>query len=209
MRHRPALGGRQAGLGADGAGGQVEQGAADQRGGVLADLEQAQVDDHDAAVGDQLPEVDRGDRLADDLAGGPRGQVLVHLGLDRVDDLQAQARIERLEVGLEPVRDHGVAGLFQDLVCGSRGGTSSAGTSSTVCWAARPRWGSSRQSAWLASNRAMSAKRKASSMRGPQKASNSRRKMRRALPTAWSRSQPRPTSSRLRPNGRRWLAMSR
>ena len=43
---------------------------------------------------------------------------------------------------------------------------SSAGTSSTVCWAARPRCESSRQNASLASNRAISATRKASSMRG-------------------------------------------
>src|SRR5260370_22701620 len=53
---------------------------------------------------------------------------------------------------------------------------SRSGTSSTVCCKPRPAIGSVRQIASLASNRAMRAKRKASSMRGPQKALNSRRK---------------------------------
>jgi hypothetical protein len=46
------------------------------------------------------------------------------------------------------------------------------------------------QIASLASNRAISANRNASSMRGPQNASNSRLKTRSAFPTAWSRFQP-------------------
>jgi hypothetical protein len=113
-RDRAPFFGRERRLSTDGTRGQVEQRAADERGGVLSDLEHAQVDNHYRTLGDQLAEVDSGGWLADDLAGGERGQVLVDLGLDRVDDLQPQPRVERLEVGVEPLLDHRVGGALED-----------------------------------------------------------------------------------------------
>src|SRR5205823_14257506 len=68
----------------------------------------------------QLTEVDRRTRLADDVASQATAQVLVDLGLDRVDDLQLVATFERLEVAVEPLADNQVGGSLQDLAAEAR-----------------------------------------------------------------------------------------
>ena len=80
--------GWQSGLSRDRPGRQVQQGAADQRGHVLADVEGVQVDQHQFVFGYQAAEVDGRPGLSDDLARYTAAEVLVDLGLDRVDDLQ-------------------------------------------------------------------------------------------------------------------------
>ena len=188
-------------------GGEVEQSPANQGRDVLDDVERVQIDEHDLVLGNELAKIDRRSRLANDGSRHLAARVLVHLGLNGIDDLLAVAQLERIEVAAEPVPMAGSRPL--EYAVPKPRNAEQVGHFQHVCCEPRPDSGSMRQIASLASNSAMSAKRKASSMRGPQKASNSRLNTRSALPTAWSRSQPRPTSSRFTPNGRLRLAISR
>ena len=88
------------------------------------------------------------------------------------------------------------------------GSARTVGTSRTCAGGSRPS-GSAAQIAWFASNSVSSAKRKASSMRGPQKRSNSRRKIASAFDTALSRSQPSADVEQVQPERPRRSATSR
>jgi hypothetical protein len=109
------LRGRKRRLGRNSARRQVEQCAANQGSHIFAHVERVQVDDDDLPVGDELAKVDRRFRLANNLAGDPTTEVLVNLGLDGIDDLEPESRIQVVEVALEPVADHRVTGAFEHL----------------------------------------------------------------------------------------------
>jgi hypothetical protein len=74
------------------------------------------VHEDDLVPFDEPAEVNGRPRLADDLARHLVAQVFVNLGLNGVDDLQPLARIERVEIALEPVTDHRVTRPLQDIL---------------------------------------------------------------------------------------------
>jgi hypothetical protein len=151
----------------DGAGGEVQERAADESGHVLADVEGVQVDNDDLPCREQLAEIDSRARLTDDLPSDAAAHIFVDLGLDGVDDLELVAAFERLEIALEPLAVTGSL-VFFSTWRRKPGRSSTAGTSRMVCWASRPWRGSWAHIPSLASNSARVANRKASSMRGPQ-----------------------------------------
>ena len=120
QRHRLSPLGWQHRLARDGSGGEVQQRAADQSCRVLADIERIQVDDHEFPVRHELAKVDRRARLAHDLAGHAAAQVLVDLGLDRIDDLQLESLVESLKIPFKPLADDRVAGFLQQLSAEAR-----------------------------------------------------------------------------------------
>jgi hypothetical protein len=75
---------------------------------------------HEFFSSDELAEVDGGAWLTDDLARHATTQVLVDLGLHRVDDLQLVAAFERLEIAVEPLADDRVAGSSEHLPAKAR-----------------------------------------------------------------------------------------
>src|SRR5438132_5448380 len=79
-----------------------------------------QVDEHDLVLGNELTKIDRRSRLPDDGTRYLATSVLVHLGLDRIDDLLSVAQLERIEVAAEPVFDGGVGGALQHGVSETR-----------------------------------------------------------------------------------------
>jgi len=79
---------------------------------ILADVERVQVDDDDLAGCDEVPKIDRRTWLADDVARHATRQILVDLGLDRVDNLKLVATFERFKVAVEPLTNNRIPCLL-------------------------------------------------------------------------------------------------